>query len=140
MLLVWLTGVCLGVAQACVPSAAPLADATALPASRLAPHCHAVQVVAAEAGSTWGGDHRAGADPAPPGKSNCQDYCEKSTLSVPPPAKLLDHGVPDSLVQWSLSLTLPEPPTRSATAAQSMRQADDIAGPSITIEFLRLAL
>jgi hypothetical protein len=138
MLLVWLMGVTVGVAQACVPSSSQPSDLKGPAARHPSAHCQQAAGVAADAASTLAAEQRDSADPPPYGKTHCQDRCEKSVLSVPPPSKLLDPGVAGCLVPGSL--TLPEPPTRSAPTAQGMRQADEIAGPSITILFLRLAL
>ena len=79
----------------------------------------------------------AGHDQAP-GKTNCQDFCDKSTITVPQLKSALDHANADALPASAVTL-------RYAVAAAEPVQCgvlrrDGDSAPPITIAFLRLAL
>ena len=137
VLLAWLFGVASGVAHACLaPSAdgpgghrvaAPVGEAhgqSALPGND--PHHGSHQ---ADAGDL---DHGGTL-----GKSNCQDFCEKSAVSVPPQKSGLDAGG-HALAPPFAAVVFPV--HAAARLLPLLRHRPGALAPPIPIAFLRLAL
>lgn len=142
LLLLWLFGVGAGVANACLaPSLVQpgggaaghglTADAAAQALSSPAGHDHAGAGHASEHES---GDH----GPVSPAKANCQDFCDKSTVSVTPLKSAVGevdaHALPPQLAATVLQV----PAVRAALPWVPRR--DGVLAPPIPIAFLRLAL
>ena len=142
VLLIWLFGVGAGLDNACLA-----------PALTEAPDVHSVQASAldnlsydsSESGHTQGHD---GSEPhehegmqGQPGsssKANCQDFCDKASVSIPPLKTALDdaHGLGFPPPVVVIDLPLPAfTPVQSWVPCQ-----DGMWAPPITIAFLRLAL
>jgi hypothetical protein len=142
VLLVWLFGVGAGLANACLaPSVAE------------APDVHAAHVLASDSlssdstasGQSQGHDasgphqHEGTLDqPSSSSKANCQDFCDKASVSIPPLKTALDDahglGIPPSVVVIDL-------PLPAFTPIQSWVPCrDGMWAPPISIAFLRLAL
>lgn len=73
-----------------------------------------------------------------PGSSNCQDFCDRSAISIPPLKSALDMAL-------SVALLPPVAATYYSVVAREPVQwwpprRDGIGAPLITIAFLRLAL
>ncbi len=140
-LFVWLFGIASGVVQACLtPSAmAPGGRAFTSPARD--------QLVHDSAAAASGGRHHA-PQPAPlegvlghedsPGKSNCQDFCEKAAVAVTalksPLDKVQGHALPAVEVAMTGLARVAEPVTPPA------HRGDRATAPPIRLAFLRLAL
>jgi hypothetical protein len=136
MLVVWLCGVAIGVAHACfVPAFADsgehraknFADGDAV--TQQVEHAHA--------------SHHAESDGPPshhgsPGKPNCQDFCDKSAVSILPLKTVLDdlygHALPPSASAIVVAFPAASPDHLL------LPRRDGAVAPPITIEFLRLAL
>lgn len=125
LLLLWLFGVGAGVANAClapslVPSSGPAAG-----------HDHAG---AGHASGHESGDH----GPVSPAEANCQDFCDKSTVSVTPLKSAVGevdaHALPPQVAATVLQV-----PAAPAALPWVPRRDGGLA-PPIPIAFLRLAL
>jgi hypothetical protein len=139
MLLVWLFGIVVGVANACVlpGPGVPVAGEARFLAASVSHHC---DVVALDAGHTDRAvsGHDAG-HPVSSAKTNCQDVCEKSTISIPPQKLGLD-GSPDMPPlpgTFAVVLTWPHAP---AARLGELSRHDAGTATAITIAYLRLAL
>ena len=121
VLLLWLFGIGMGMAHACLSTSPP-------PAAEPAAH-HASQQAQHTEGS--------GCE-QPTVKSACQDFCDKSTISIPPLKLALDHAGASALpppAEASFFLApAPEP------APRWVPRRDGDRAPPIAIAFLRLAL
>jgi hypothetical protein len=140
MLVIWLFGIAAGVANACI-AAGPQAHASAsVDASVPAQPGEAMSIAAsghhAAPGAASG--HGDASDDGAAVNANCQDFCDRSSISVPTvlkspfdaacsPCAPPPRGDVLALMEWV-------PPVVSL--AQPLRRA----GPSITIAYLRLAL
>ena len=119
VLLLWLFGIGAGLANACFAAgvAQPQGHCDAMRAAQGVPH--------------------AGHESAP-AKTNCQDFCEKSTISIPPLKLALDHAdagaVSFPMVAVLFTAAVAEP------AERWVPRPDGGLAPPITIAFLRLAL
>lgn len=71
-------------------------------------------------------------------KSNCQDFCDKSTVSIPPLKSALDDGGGKLLAPPAVSTAFPIP--HPAPQHALLRHPDGALAPPIPIAFLRLAL
>jgi hypothetical protein len=122
VLLLWLFGIGAGLANACFAAGAaePLG------------HCDAMR--AAEAVHHQGTSGHDGA----PAKTNCQDFCEKSTISIPPLKLALDHADAGAISFPTVAVLLI--PAASEPAERWVPRPDGGLAPPITIAFLRLAL
>lgn len=139
VLLLWLFGVVSGVAHACLIPA-PATETRAVVEARaqtVAVKCHEGHVADQRAAE---GAHDADmADcHVALGKSGCQTLCDKASVSIPPLKSVLDD------LQWHALLpmwvaTADPVPARVPLRIQPPRR-DGVAGPPITIAFLRLAL
>jgi hypothetical protein len=136
MLFVWLCGVAIGVAHACfAPAFADLGDVRAEPVA----HGN----VASQQVEHTRTSHHAEPDGLLPqhdslGKPNCQDFCEKSAVSIPPLKTALDdlygYALPPSASAIAVAF-----PAASPDHLLLPRRDGGLALP-ITIAFLRLAL
>lgn len=142
VLLVWLFGVTSGVANACLaPSATPSSGLTfEPPVAVVAPHAHPAAV---------GSEHRHGADrtlhanvPHPqdlPAKPSCQDFCDKSGISIAPLKSALDATHCDALRPASMAVVLPIPAFSPGPPSAPRREGGG-ATPPIRLAFSQLAL
>lgn len=78
-----------------------------------------------------------GHDPAP-GKANCQDFCDKSTITIAPLKLALDHADAGALPPPAVTLSCAVAATQPVQCGV-LRRDGGVASP-ITIAFLRLAL
>ena len=133
VLLLWLFGIGTGVANACLgPS---LADSGAHPGG----HSSASQATHGDTAALPGV-----ADERPDGegslaKSNCQDFCEKSTVSIPPLKSALDNVQGQALHPGAVVVILPVP-AFSPDELLLPRRDGGLAPVPIRTAFLRLAL
>ena len=119
VLLLWLFGVGTGVANACLgPS---LADSGAHPTGHPS--------------AAYEHPDREG----PFGKSNCQDFCEKSTVSIPPLKSALDNVQAHALLPGAIVVILPVPAFSPDELLLPLRDGG-LAPVPIRTAFLRLAL
>lgn len=142
VLLLWLFGIAAGVANACITTerATPVAAA----ASRLA-------AVADAHHDLTGHDHVGTSGAALPSqgsdapshfgnlsKANCQDFCDKATVSIPPLKSALDDVQSHAVIAMTAMTVVPMP----AFAPVQLRvpRRDGVLAPPIPIAFLRLAL
>lgn len=141
VLLLWMFGVGAGIANTC------LAAGTAQVGGQRAADTMAVPASPADAATVPGqtphaaptAQHLDGACPGKTaGKTNCQDFCDKSRISIPPLKLALDHAdaaaLPAPPVAALCAVVLSEPPQRWVL------QRDGGLAPPITIAYLRLAL
>jgi hypothetical protein len=140
-LLVWLFGIATGVAQACLaPSPIERGGQQSDPAT-------AVGAEHAKAAAPASGIHQASHPVQHEGvvghdgsldKSNCQDFCEKSAIAIPPLKSALDkvqgHALPPVAVATLCPLPAAEP------AQLSVPRRDGGLAPPIRLAFLRLTL
>jgi len=141
MLLLWLFGVGAGFANACL--AAGMADFGEKPIG----HAVAMQAADEDVVATPSEAHHAshamqhhgglGHDEAP-GKTNCQDFCDKSTISIPPLKLALDHSDASALSLPSVTTLFVVPVSKPVEWWVPRR--DGGLAPPLTIAFLRLAL
>ncbi len=135
----WLFGV--GFANVCV--AAGLSMTNGHPSGFAVSTLATLEDAAAAAGHA----HPAGQEMPPavsachdeaPGKSNCQDFCEKSAITIAALKLALDHGGADALPPPSVAIVCAvadcEPRLRSVP------RCDGGLAPPVTIAYLRLAL
>lgn len=115
LLFVWLFGVGSGVANACLLPRAQLHSTV------LAPHRHAAS------------DHQDSM-----AKANCQDFCDKTTASMPAPKPSLDDVQSHAAVSTAMATAAPAP---AFVPAQTwMPVGHGALAPPIRIAYLRLAL
>lgn len=146
LLLLWLFGVGAGVANAClapslVQSGGPAAGQGLTPGaspqglSSPAGHDHAgAGHEGGHASGHEGGDH----GPVSPAKANCQDFCDKSTVSVTPLKTAVGEVDAHALPPQVAATVLQVPAVRAALPWVPRR--DGGLAPPIPIAFLRLAL
>ncbi|MCW5659969.1 MAG: hypothetical protein KIT60_19895 [Burkholderiaceae bacterium] len=135
MLAVWLCGVAIGVAHACFapafadsgePQARNFADGGA--ATQRVEHAHASHHAEPDGPVAHHGS---------PSKPNCQDFCAKSAVAIPPLKTALDdlgHALPPPATAMVVAPPAPVPDPLLPP------RRDGAAAPPITIAFLRLAL
>ncbi len=116
LLLAWLFGMGAGVANACLVAGA--AELGAHLQTNMEADSHHEQV---------------------PGKSNCQDFCEKSAVSMCPMKSVLDDVHGPALPPSALAVVL-EVPAPLPDPVLLPRRDGVLAHPPITITLLRLAL
>jgi hypothetical protein len=122
VLLLWLFGVGTGVAHACLaPSLAEWGEGSEAAA---AGDCHGAGQTAA--------DERAA------GKTNCQDFCDKAGVSIPPLKAALDDVLGAALLFPAVAAVAPVPALAPVQAAVPRR--DGGWAPPIRIALLRLTL
>lgn len=141
VLLLWLFGIGAGFANACVatgvlPSAGQALD------HRLAPHAHSKHGALAAGDVHHGSQDRAdasagGMDQAAQ-TANCQDFCDRSAISIPPLKSALDHADANGLPSQAEAMLFLAPNPELVLRWVPRRDGD--LAPPITIAFLRLAL
>lgn len=142
VLLVWLFGVAAGVANACL---APAWDGHHAQASVNVPavdsgHDEAEMPLGHEAHDGATSERSGAADHGGlPAKANCQDFCQKSTVSIPPVKSALDQFDAHALAPLAIATVLPVPAFQPEQFWLPRRDGG-LAPPPITIAFLRLAL
>ena len=143
VLLVWLFGVAAGVANACL---APALDGHGAQASlgmhaMDADHDAAPMPPGPDAHDAMVADHSGSADHGGiPGKANCQDFCQKSTVSIPPVKSALDQHDAHALAPMAIASVVPVPAFQPEQPWLPRRDGGLATPPPITIVFLRLAL
>ena len=142
VLLMWLFGVGAGVANACITTG------QVAPAVAVASHLVAVadahhNVVSHDHVQADGGSLPSQIDDVPThlgnlSKANCQDFCDKATVSIPPLKSALDDVQSHAVIAVTAVTVLPMP----AFAPVQLRvpRRDGVQAPPIPIAFLRLAL
>jgi hypothetical protein len=124
VLLLWLFGIGAGFANACMASGVQASD-------EFSSGVHAGHAMHAA-------HHPGAAHDAAPAKANCQDFCAKTAISIPPLKSALDHAHADALpppaVAWLFSRALAQP------HVSWLPRQDGGLAPPIPIAFLRLAL
>lgn len=140
VLLVWLFGVAAGVANAClVPSGMQSGgqrselvvafEATHGKVAAMGSEHHVALQTHHEGALDHEGLH---------GKSNCQDFCDKSTVSIPPLKSALDDVHAHALQPAAVAIALPVPAFSPVQLSAPRR--DGGLAPPILIAFLRLTL
>lgn len=142
VLLLWLFGIGTGVANAC--QAASLQESgghsSGHPtASQTIPRDGPALPSEAHPGSQQTHHEGALGHEAAPGKTNCQDFCEKSTVSIPSLKSALDSVHGHALPAVALAMVIPVP-VFSTGQLLLPRRDGGLAHQPITIAFLRLAL
>jgi len=147
VLLLWVFALAAGIANACVPdlagvtgavdgSAALFAAADSDEAAAPAP-CHAVADAAladrSDHGSDGAGHHGNFA------KANCQDFCAKTSVSIPASKTALDDLQAHAIVATATAAAIPAPAFVPVQPRVPRRDGAQGA-PPILIAFLRLAL
>jgi hypothetical protein len=141
VLLLWLFGIGAGFANACV--AANMAALNG-PGSIHAVAAHATY---GQAAAMPGEAHHGSPVMQPqggtghegsPGKTNCQDFCDKSSISIPTLKLALDHADGGVLHSPAVAIVFPVP--ASGPVETLVPRRDGVLAPPITIAFLRLAL
>ncbi|MDP1900360.1 MAG: hypothetical protein Q8K96_07890 [Rubrivivax sp.] len=142
VLLLWLFGVGIGVAHACLtPSLAGLGGELAAMSMDVdaVPHEVAAPQGAHHPGADQPGHHeRADGEPASSVKSNCQDFCDKASVSIPPLKAALDDALGHGLPPMAAAAVLPVPAFQPVQWWVPRR--DGVAAPPVPIAFLRLTL
>jgi hypothetical protein len=123
MLLSWLFGLGASVANACLAT------------GHEAPSHGPAQVRDAASPSH---DDDAHSHPGKPAKANCQDFCGKAKLLIPPLKSALDDVQSHAVIATAAVTVLPRP--AFAPVQPWVPRRDGVQAPSIPIEFLRLAL
>lgn len=123
MLFVCVFGIGAGFASACLPTL-PTEHAGAHPA-------HASEVAAT---------HRDGAEDqlASPANPNCQDFCDRASVSIPTLKAALDDVQAHALIPRVVATALPVPVFEPVQLRVPRR--DGVRAPPIPTAFLRLAL
>lgn len=142
VLLLWLFGIGTGAANACLAANSQESGGHSSghpTASQTIPRDGPGLPTEARPGSQQ--THHAGAlgPEEAPGKSNCQDFCEKSTISLPSLKSALDSAHGHALPVVALAMVIPVP-VFSTGPLLLPRRDGGLAHQPITIAFLRLAL
>ena len=141
VLLLWLFGIGAGLAHAC------LAANGAQPAGRGVAYPVAAHITDADAAEAPSDAHHASQEvlhpgspchDEAPGKTNCQDFCDKSSMSIPPLKLALDHADASALPPPAAAMLCAVPVAEPASWWVPRR--DGGLAPPIPIAFLRLAL
>jgi hypothetical protein len=119
VLLLWLFGIGAGLANACFAAGAAEPQG----------HCESTQA----AQGVQHSEHESA-----PAKTNCQDFCEKSTISIPPLKLALDHADAGAVPFPTVAVLFIA--AASEAAEHWVPRPDGGLAPPITIAFLRLAL
>lgn len=143
VLLLWLFGVFAGVANACLAPAV-----MTLPDGHVAAGASSLEVTHHEVGLVGVGHHGESAWAQDAGgtlnqqdsaaKSNCLDFCDKASISLPPLKSALDAGQGHAPVLPTASIVVPMPAFEPVLLQVPRR--DGVGPLSIPIAFLRLAL
>jgi hypothetical protein len=130
MLLLWLFGVGAAVANGCLASG-PAGPAD--PAAEAAAHAHHHHGAQPAHSADEALDHHGGA-----AKTNCQDFCDKAHVSIPPLKSALDEVQVHALMLTTVAIVLPAPALAPVLAWVPRR--DGVRLPPMPIAFGRLAL
>ncbi len=76
--------------------------------------------------------------PARPGNPNCQDFCDKASVSIPSPRVMLDDVQGHALIAVAFVSLVPAP--SFAPVRVWLPRRDGVRAPPIQIAFLRLTL
>lgn len=132
LVLLWLFGIgasfanaCLAATRAGTVAATPAAVTAAVGDTSACPH-HLQAPVAATG------------DAPATGKTNCQDFCEKSTISIPPLQLSIDHADAGATAPPPAPMLFELP--AAARVSPEVPRRDGGRAPPIPIAFLRLAL
>ena len=139
-LVLWVFGIGAGFANACLAAKpAVLADEVAVgPAAVRATVDHAVASSETARGA-HDVTHQVGtAHDEGPGDANCQDFCDKSAISIPPLKSALDLAQADALLPPVAAILYPV--AAYEPVQWWLPRRDGGLGPPITITLLRLAL
>jgi hypothetical protein len=124
MVVLWLFGV--GIANACLaPNVVGLPDGT-------------VQTSAGHPGSHHSQHGQGAQDSGPTASPNCQDFCDKVAVSIPPLKSTLDQVQGHALAPSAASTAAPLAPV--SWLQPWLPRRDGVWAPPIPIAFLRLAL
>jgi hypothetical protein len=142
VLVLWLFGLGAGIANACITTGqvAPVAAVASQLVAVVDAHHDAVTHDHAQADSV-GLPSRSADAPAHHGslsKANCQDFCDKATVSIPPQKSALDDIQSHAVFAMTAVTVLPIP--AFAPAQLRVPRRDGVQAPPILIAFLRLAL
>ena len=142
VLLVWLFGVGAGFANAC------LVPSVAQPGGKPAAHTSDESAPSRDAAASGLGHHKGSSDvhtgedaqgqPGHAAKSNCVDFCDKASVSIPPLKSSLDEVQGHAPPPRAIAAVLPVPvhlPVRPWVP-----RPEGVRAPPIRIAFLRLAL
>jgi hypothetical protein len=142
VLLVWLFGIAAGVANACVTTGqvTPVAAAAGHLAAVADAHC---DVLTHHHAGADGAGLSSQSDDAPThlgnlSKTNCQDFCDKAAVSIPPLKSALNDIPPHAVIAMTAVIVLPMPDFVPVQLRGPLR--DDVQAPPIPIAFLRLTL
>jgi hypothetical protein len=125
VLLLWLFGIGAGVAHACLAPSLAASTTTG--------------VAAADHGAALAPCHGEGlADEGAPLKTNCQDFCDRASVSIPPLKAALDQVLGAALLLTVVTMIAPVP--ASAPANRLVRRRDGARPAPIAIAYLRLTL
>ena len=142
VLFLWLFGIGAGIANACITTApaAPVATVASHLVVSVAAHHDAVTHDHARVGIAGLPSYSAGASAhhGSLSKANCQDFCGKATVSIPPLKSALDDIQSHAVIVKTAVTVLPMPAL--APVQWWVPRRDGVRGPSIPIAFLRLTL
>lgn len=138
VLMAWLFSVAAGVANACVVANLANTDGQQRSAAAVAAGAKTVSIGTLDHSSHQAQPERGQGHGASSAKANCQDFCDKSAVTVPKVKTAVDgvggYGLPPAALR--VALPIPElPPVQHGTLGLEGGHA-----PPITIAFLRLTL
>ena len=139
LLLLWLFGIGTGVAHACMAPHLQAQGPQGLDSEALVPAPGAAGDRATDPAPCHGAGQAHG-DPGAQVKSNCQDFCEKASVSIPPLKSALDAVLGAALLFPAPAGMVPVP--APAPIQHAVPRRDGALAPpiSIAIAFLRLTL
>lgn len=142
MLLLWLFGVAVSMANACLATVPtiPVASAASHQVDALGMGHEATthQHEPLESAALPAHSDDAAAHHRSLAKANCQDFCGKATVTIPPLKSALDDAQSQALVAAATTVALPMP--TFAPVQRWVPRRDGVRSPPIPIPFLRLAL
>jgi hypothetical protein len=142
VLLLWLFGIAAGVANACIATeqVTPVAAAASSVAAVADAHFDAVGHDHAQADGLGLASHHADDSThiANLSKANCQDFCDKATVSIPPVKSALDDVQSHAVIAMTAMTVVPMP--AFVPVQLPVPRREDVLVPPIPIAFLRLAL
>ena len=142
VLLMWLFSVGAGAANACITTG-PVAPVVAVASHLVAVADAHHKVVSHDHVQADGAGLRSQIDDGPKhlgnlSKANCQDFCGKATVSIPPLKSALDDVQSHAVIAMTAVTVLPIP--AFAPEQSRLPRRDGVRAPPILIAFLRLAL
>ena len=142
VLLMWLFSVGAGAANACITTG-PVAPVVAVASHLVAVADAHHNVVSHDHVQADGASLPSQIDGLPThlgklSKANCQDFCDKATVSIPPLKSSLDDVQSHAVIAMTAVTVLPMP--AFAPVQLRVRRLDGVQAPPILIAFLRLAL